>query len=285
MNIFIIWTAPSEAGSNPLDGCVYLYLDMGTNIGVQIRKLFEHQKFPDAAINEIFQKYFFSNNNTDIDNLESQICAVGWEPNPLHTAYLRELERSYHRCGYRVTIFTGTGVGVKQDNLTFASVDTDPVAYSYFPMQVASHFTTEEEMKENNYYRESQTTTVPVIRIADFINKVVATRALPENKSGVVVMKLDVEGMEAPIVADLMMSGALAHIDNLHMDWELATRVETGDDEITIDSIGNKRNYNFRKYLMKLQDIIKDLNLTRMTEFANLDDESYQTFKGGFPAC
>ena len=42
-------------------------------------------------------------------------------------------------------------------------------------------------------YRESETTTVPVIRIADFINKVVATRALPENKSGVVVMKLDVE--------------------------------------------------------------------------------------------
>ena len=69
-----------------------------------------------------------------------------------------------------------------------------------------------------------------------------ATRALPENKSGVVVMKLDVEvtdagfrlfilasgqGMEAPIVADLMMSGALAHIDNLHIDWQLATRVHT----------------------------------------------------------
>ena len=24
--------------SNPLDGCVYVYLDMGTNVGVQIRK-------------------------------------------------------------------------------------------------------------------------------------------------------------------------------------------------------------------------------------------------------
>ena len=56
--------------------------------------------------------------------MQSQICAVGWEPNPLHTAYLRELERSYRRCGYRVTIFTGTGVGVRRDNLTFASVDT-----------------------------------------------------------------------------------------------------------------------------------------------------------------
>ena len=42
MNIFIIWTPPSEAGSssNPLDGCVNLYLDMGTNIGVQIRWTF-----------------------------------------------------------------------------------------------------------------------------------------------------------------------------------------------------------------------------------------------------
>ena len=85
-------------------------------------------------------------------------------------------------------------------------------------MHVASHFATKEEIKENNYYRseniyfkkhfkngtktslyvyrDAETTTVPVIRIADFINNVVATRALPENKSGVVVMKLDVEVTE-----------------------------------------------------------------------------------------
>ena len=28
---------PPGGAPNPLDGCVYLYLDMGTNIGVQIR--------------------------------------------------------------------------------------------------------------------------------------------------------------------------------------------------------------------------------------------------------
>ena len=59
-----------------------------------------------------------------MQTLQHEVCAVGWEPNPLHTAYLRELERSYRRCGYRVTIFTGTGVGVRRGNLTFASVDT-----------------------------------------------------------------------------------------------------------------------------------------------------------------
>ena len=45
------------------------------------RKLFEHQKFPDAAINEIFQKYFFNNNNTDIDNLEVRRDQIFLETN------------------------------------------------------------------------------------------------------------------------------------------------------------------------------------------------------------
>ena len=41
-----------------------------------------------------------------------QVCAVGWEPNPAHTAVLRALERSYNQCGYRTIIHTQTGVGV-----------------------------------------------------------------------------------------------------------------------------------------------------------------------------
>ena len=52
-----------------------------------------------------------------------QVCAVGWEPNPRLTSYLQQLEQSYRRCGHRVTIFTGTGVGTRQDSLNFASLD------------------------------------------------------------------------------------------------------------------------------------------------------------------
>ena len=50
------------------------------------------------------------------------------------------------------------------------------------------------------------TFTVPVIRIADFINKVVATRSLPADQPGAVVMKLEVE--VPPLSNDL-------HIQNL----------------------------------------------------------------------
>ena len=42
-----------------------------------------------------------------------QVCAVGWEPNPVHTPALRALEQSYNQCGYRTIIHTETGVGVR----------------------------------------------------------------------------------------------------------------------------------------------------------------------------
>ena len=51
-----------------------------------------------------------------------QVCAVGWEPNPRMTNYLKRLEKSFQRCGHRVTIFTETGVGTHEDSLHFAAI-------------------------------------------------------------------------------------------------------------------------------------------------------------------
>ena len=48
-----------------------------------------------------------------------KICAVGWEPNPAITKYLKKLEASYERCGYRVKINTETGVGIQNSELKF----------------------------------------------------------------------------------------------------------------------------------------------------------------------
>ena len=67
----------------------------------------------------------------------------------------------------------------------------------------------------------SEISEVRVVRIAEYINTVVATRKLPPGRGpGAVVMKLDVEGLEVEIVSDLIMSGAIAHLDNIHVDWE-----------------------------------------------------------------
>ena len=82
--IHLLKTTSDKSGDvlsvNPLDGCLHVYLDLGTNTGVQIRKLFEPHKFPAADVLPIFDKYFGPVEERD----SSTVCAVGFEPNPEH---------------------------------------------------------------------------------------------------------------------------------------------------------------------------------------------------------
>ena len=95
----------------------------------------------------------------------------------------------------------------------------------------------------------SEISEVRVVRIAEYINTVVATRKLPPGRGpGVVLMKLDVEGLEVEIVSDLIMSGAIAHLDNLHVDWEtmkLNREEDYGEDKEEVDLIYNLEVKNF----------------------------------------
>ena len=43
---------------NFLDGCYHVYLDVGSNIGVQVRKLFQPKEYPNAPALEVFKKSF-----------------------------------------------------------------------------------------------------------------------------------------------------------------------------------------------------------------------------------
>ena len=88
-----------------------------------------------------------------------------------------------------------------------------------------------------------------MVRIAQYIKDVVATRAIPPGRGpGAVVMKLDVEGGELEIMADLIMSGALAHLDNIHVDWESQVLreedLEKYDQEVQL--VNNYDVVNFR---------------------------------------
>ena len=69
-------------------GCYHVYLDVGSNVGIQIRKLYEPSKYEGAKIHPVFDKYF----HRRIQSLNSSlpyICAVGFEPNPNHENKLK----------------------------------------------------------------------------------------------------------------------------------------------------------------------------------------------------
>ena len=68
---------------NFLDGCYHVYLDLGTNIGIQVRKLYEPKLYPDAKFHEFFEKYFKRGSSLPY------ICTVGFEPNPNHVQALK----------------------------------------------------------------------------------------------------------------------------------------------------------------------------------------------------
>ena len=106
-------------------------------------------------------------------------------------------------------------------------------------------------LQEKEFFKSRRTkiSDVKVVRIAQYINEVVATRKLPEGRKGSVLMKLDVEGGELEIVADLIMSGALANIDNILVDWNTLTIKDEDyqkfDEDVEI--LTDSRVMNFRQ--------------------------------------
>ena len=98
------------------DGCQHVYLDLGSNVGIQVRKLFEPELFPDAAGDSIavFNRFFGS-----AAERRKSTCAIGLEMNPTHTLRLKALEAAYAQQGWRTRFFTQTvGLTFPRDTTT-----------------------------------------------------------------------------------------------------------------------------------------------------------------------
>lgn len=86
--------------------------DLGGNIGVQVRKLFEPSLYPGAT----FVNYVRTNLTSDIEAVRKYACAVTVEANPAHTVRLRELERCYRDInGWRTHVLMPRAVGAVDD--------------------------------------------------------------------------------------------------------------------------------------------------------------------------
>ena len=77
--------------------CSSVYLDVGSNIGVQIRKLYEPHKYPNSegltAFSEEFGPISEEYRDGSWRKRRCGVCAIGFEPNPSHASRLDELQR------------------------------------------------------------------------------------------------------------------------------------------------------------------------------------------------
>lgn len=188
------------------DGCEHVYLDVGTNIGVQIRKLFEPAHYPRAAVLPVYDAAF------GLDR-RRRVCAFGWEANPAKTARLREIEAAYRRRGWRTTIHTETAAGVREGTIPFFW-SGDPWRDLAASAIVSPHLSAAAKASP---LRE---TAVRTMDLARFINEEVHARRRPAGAptAGRVVMKLDVEGAELDLLPDLLIRGALCAVDTLYLE-------------------------------------------------------------------
>jgi hypothetical protein len=84
--------------------CQHFYIDMGTNIGIQLRKLYEPHYFPGAQALPTFDMYFGNEKATN-NRTRSNVCSIGFEPNHVHFDRLNGLQNKYRMAGYPMVIF------------------------------------------------------------------------------------------------------------------------------------------------------------------------------------
>jgi len=180
--------APQDYGHPDwLRSCTAIYLDVGSNIGVQVRKLFEPAKYPDAAILPTFTRLFGEPEGRR--GLASGLCALGLEPNPEHLPRLRQLERAYSARGWRIHFYP------------FAALDADGT----MPFYVNADPTKENwnaHLEPGAAQQEKSEKQFAEVRTVDLVSFI---RSLPVGT--VRLMKMDIEGAEWATLARMVQKG------------------------------------------------------------------------------
>jgi len=180
-----------------LSDCKRVFVDLGCNNGVNIRKLFEPKKFPDAKLLSAFDENMGSAGWRRAKGAQNGLCAFGLEPNPEHFERLQKLQAAYEEHGWHVHFypFAAWNVeGMMSFNKTTqrpSDVDEKTGAGAHLTMRL------DQEVSEDNSQR------VRTVNAAEFIH------SLPEGSVKLVVM--DIEGAEYETLAQMMQENVLCH--------------------------------------------------------------------------
>lgn len=206
---------PATAAGSLLDGCWHVYLDVGTNVGNQIRKVFEPQRFPLAPILPVYDTYF----GTSRARAET-VCAVGFEPNAVHETRLGELAQRYNALGYRTHMMLNVAAATREGNVTFFR----DVSFS----GKRNHEWGASMVRPTSLrlpHQRQLVITVPTVDLAQWIRREVLQRRLPARPAGAapgpprVMMKLDIEGAEHRVLPHLLEQGVLCRLDYMYAEY------------------------------------------------------------------
>jgi len=211
--LFFLILAIQSTRAKLADGCSRVYVDYGSNIGMQVRKMYEPHRFlayeeyqcpkPCNPSEPLFRSVFGENRN--------DVCTFGFEASPRHSARLIRLEKAYLRTGRRVLFFTETAVTTDGRNVSFSAGAGGEDAIDG-GAAISAHIS------------ESPGTGIEVrsVDLAHWFLKEVVGRTLPhpyrQYREPRVLMKSDIEGTDMAVISRLFHTGALCHVHTLYYE-------------------------------------------------------------------
>mmetsp|Transcript_10148 Transcript_10148/g.32115 ORF Transcript_10148/g.32115 Transcript_10148/m.32115 type:complete len:239 (+) Transcript_10148:361-1077(+) len=193
--------------------CRFYYIDLGTNVGWQIEKLYNPRCA--SPVQRLFDDAFADRRD--------EVCAIGFEPNPAHARPLVELEQRHAAKGRFVSIhmgFAGTRNRMSRLYLNRKTADGGR-NHDWAAARVKQH-------QANNSF--VATKEFDVVRLL---------LGLPTQAT--IVMKVDVEGDERTLFPALIRSRALCRVRTVYAEFHRGykppplgcpgTRLITIDDE------------------------------------------------------
>ena len=235
-----------------LPKCNSVYMDLGSNIGVQVKKLYEPEKYPLVSQKykrqkqmEVEQLYIeaFGTQSSHKNSTES-VCALGFEPNPKHYRKLKHLEKAYDAKGWRVHFFP------------YAVSDENKFVTLYTENDSKKEDWGATIFKKNSIKGSISSYLVQSISLSHFINTYL--KGIP-----IKLMKIDIEGAEFAVLTDLLFN-------------ELLCQRCIGTIYIEFHSLYD-RNRASRLFFSKTDILMKIKSQTKCqpTKVLVLDDETY----------
>ena len=251
--------------------CQHFYIDMGTNIGVQIRKLYEPDKYPEAEVLSIFESVFGRD--------RCKVCSIGFEPNIRHAERHRELQTTLRSAGAGVLVVSGA-VGSQTGSTEFLLG-----GYTSSDMDVGGSINAAHNMKNKNTERNRvQVVNIPNLLVR--IHRHLVAQGGGERK-GKIMAKTDIEGTEYELLPSLVLSQTFCLIDYLFAEWhgyKYSNKILEGvasQNDITSERSGAEL---YKRMLSVIEEQFKNQTTstgTCQTQIVAVDDETY--LKDGLP--
>ena len=216
--------AAREAALSAVDGCWHVYLDVGSNQGVQVRKLFEPKLYPRASSLQIYERLL-----GDQRARRQSVCALGIEANPAHDARLKELEQRYAALGWRTRFLVSTAAA-RNDNGTAFFLDRsgDPLAHGteWWASTVQHRYNSQDALVRGGHApsanRSWESVRVRTIDLAWLVERILLRR-LPSRPQGTtgpprLLVKMDIEGGEYSLLPLLLARGLICRLDFLWLE-------------------------------------------------------------------